>query len=83
MDYCLPIVHLTHVRFVPILDPQMSDPHARLLPKKGNEMFVYQITTTDGYVARVTCEGDPTEHPAFYGRVLDVVTIGEAGLNLV
>ena len=46
-------------------------------------MFVYQITTTDGYVARVTCEGDPTEHPAFYGRVLDVVTIGEAGLHLV
>lgn len=46
-------------------------------------MFVYQITTTDGFVARVTCEGDPTEHPSFYGRVLDVETLGEAGLSLV
>lgn len=47
------------------------------------QMFVYQITTTDGFVARVTTDGDPTEHPAFYGRVLDVVTIGEAGLHAV
>jgi hypothetical protein len=46
-------------------------------------MFVYQITTTDGFVARVTCEGDPTEHPAFFGRVLNVETLGEAGLHLV
>ena len=46
-------------------------------------MFVYEITTTDGFVARVATDGDPTEHPAFYGRVLDVVTIGEARLHLV
>jgi hypothetical protein len=61
----------------------MSDPPARLGVKKGNTVFVYQITTTDGFVARVTCEGDPTEHPAFYGRVLNVETLGEAGLSLV
>ena len=46
-------------------------------------MFVYEITTTDGFVTRVTCEGDPTEHPAFWGRVANVDTIGEAGLHLV
>jgi hypothetical protein len=48
-------------------------------------MFVYLITTTDGYTARVTLpEGyDPTDHPTFYGRVLDVETLGEAGVSLV
>jgi hypothetical protein len=46
-------------------------------------MFVYQVTTTDGYTARITTAGDPTEHPAFYGRVLNVETIGKAGLELV
>jgi len=53
------------------------------LERKGVVMFVYEITTTDGYVARVTTDGDPTDHPAFFGRVLDVVTIGKAGLHLV
>ena len=48
-------------------------------------MFVYEITTVDGYVARVTTAGDPTDHPSFYGRVADVETIGEDGrlLSLV
>lgn len=46
-------------------------------------MFVYEITTTDGFVTRVTTAGDPTTHPAFYGRVLSVETIGELGLRLL
>ena len=46
-------------------------------------MFVYEITTTDGYVARITTAGDPTDHPAFFGRVLNVETLGEAGIRLV
>jgi hypothetical protein len=50
---------------------------------KGNEMFVYEITTTDGYVCRVTTAGDPTDHPTFFGRVANVETLGEADLHLV
>ena len=46
-------------------------------------MFVYEITTTDGFVTRVTTAGDPTEHPAFYGRVLNVETLGELALRIV
>lgn len=46
-------------------------------------MFVYQITTTDGFIAHITTDGDPTDHPALQGRVLDVVTIGKAGLHAV
>ena len=46
-------------------------------------MFTYIVTTTDGFTSRVTCEGDPTDHPAFFGRVLTVETLGEAGLSLV
>ena len=46
-------------------------------------MFAYIITTTDGYVARVEYAGDPTDHPAFYGRVANVETLGEVGLHLV
>ena len=46
-------------------------------------MFVYLVTTTDGYVSRVTTSGDPTVHPAFAGRVLDVETLGEADLHAV
>jgi hypothetical protein len=46
-------------------------------------MFVYLVTTTDGFQARITTAGDPTDHPAFYGRVLSVETLGEAGLSLV
>jgi hypothetical protein len=46
-------------------------------------MFVYEITTVDGFVTRVTTAGDPTDHPAFFGRVLNVETIGEAGIRLV
>jgi hypothetical protein len=42
-------------------------------------MFVYLITTTDGFVARVVTDGDPTEHPAFWGRVANVETLGMEG----
>jgi hypothetical protein len=46
-------------------------------------MFTYDIETTDGFTARITTAGDPTDHPAFFGRVLNVTTIGPAGLRLV
>jgi hypothetical protein len=46
-------------------------------------MFVYLVTTTDGYVARVTTAGDPTDHPTFWGRVANVETLGEADLHAV
>ena len=47
-------------------------------------MFTYIITTTDGYYVRVTvpADVDPTDHPAFRGRVLAVETIGETHLQL-
>lgn len=38
--------------------------------------FVYLVTTTDGFVARVVTDGDPTEHPAFWNRVSSVETLG-------
>lgn len=48
-------------------------------------MFVYLVTTTDGFVARITTSGDPTDHPALWGRVASVETIGQEGdlLSLV
>lgn len=46
---------------------------------KGNLMFVYLVTTTDGYVSRIVTDGDPTDHPAFFGRVLNVETLGLEG----
>ena len=45
--------------------------------------FVYEVTTTDGYVARVTTEGDPTDHPTFYGRIANVETLGTKELEIV
>jgi len=42
-------------------------------------MFVYLVTTTDGYVSRVVTDGDPTDHPTFWGRVADVETLGIEG----
>lgn len=46
-------------------------------------MFTYLVTTHDGFVARVTTDGDPTDHPAFWGRVANVETLGEADLHAV
>ncbi len=45
-------------------------------------MFVYLVTLTSGQTVRVETAGDPTEHPTFFGRVLDVQTIGEYGKHL-
>lgn len=45
--------------------------------------FVYLVHTTDGHSVRVVTSGDPTQHPAFFGRVLDVETLGTEGLRLV
>ena len=47
--------------------------------------IVYMITTTDGYRARVSvpADVDPTDHPTFANRVLDVETLGEDVLSLV
>ena len=45
--------------------------------------FVYLVHLTDGKSVRIETAGDPTSHPAFHGRILDVETLGEAGLRLV
>lgn len=42
-------------------------------------MFVYLVTLTSGQTVRVETAGDPTDHPAFYGRVANVETLGESG----
>jgi len=50
---------------------------------KGNKMFVYLVHLTNGQSVRVETAGDPTDHPAFYDRVLSVETLGKSGLHLV
>lgn len=40
--------------------------------------FVYLVILTNGQEVRVTTAGDPTDHPAFFGRVLSVETLGES-----
>ena len=47
--------------------------------------IAYIVTTTDGYRARlsVPADVDPTDHPTFAGRVLDVETLGLEGVSLV
>lgn len=42
-------------------------------------MFVYLVHLTSGKSVRVVTSGDPTSHPAFYGRVESVETLGEEG----
>lgn len=46
-------------------------------------MFVYIVNLTNGQSVRVESAGDPTDHPAFFGRVESVETLGMAGLYLV
>lgn len=48
-------------------------------------MFIYLVTLTNGQTVRVETAGDPTDHPAFYNRVVSVETLGESGnlLSLV
>ena len=67
----------------------MSDPHVRMwvtkqkrILQKVEKMFIYLITLTNGQTVRVETAGDPTEHPTFFGRVLDVQTFGESGKHL-
>jgi hypothetical protein len=55
---------------------------AMLQLMKGIELFIYLVTLTDGRTVRVETEGDPTDHPTFFGRVANVQTIGEAGKHL-
>lgn len=43
---------------------------------KGNPMFEYLITTTDGYQVTVKTAGDPSVHPAVAGRIYNVYTVG-------
>ena len=45
-------------------------------------MFIYLVTLKNGKIVRVESEGDPTAHPSFYNRVIDVTTIGEVGNHL-
>lgn len=45
-------------------------------------MFIYLVVLTNGKSVRIETAGDPTDHPAFYGRVADVITIGESGKHL-
>ena len=45
--------------------------------------FVYLVHLTDGRSVRVETAGDPTNHPAFFSRVVSVETLGKAGLALV
>lgn len=48
-------------------------------------MFVYLVHLTSGKSVRVVTAGDPTDHPAFFGRVESVETLGMDGhlLSLV
>lgn len=45
-------------------------------------MFVYLVHLTNGSSVRVETEGNPVEHPAFAGKVVNVETIGEVGKHL-
>ena len=45
-------------------------------------MFIYLVHLTSGQSIRVVTSGDPTSHPAFYGRIASVETIGEEGRHL-
>jgi len=51
-------------------------------PCYASLMFIYLITLNDERVVRVESDTDPTDHPAFYGRVVNVETLGEVGKHL-
>jgi len=67
---------------------QMSDPHGNInihsqrILQKAEKMFIYLVTLNNGKSVRVVTEGDPTNHPSFFGRVSSVETIGEYGKHL-
>ena len=54
-----------------------------LVRKDTDMVFVYMVHLTNGKSVRVETAGDPTDHPAFFDRVVSVETLGEAGLHLV
>ena len=57
----------------------MSDPYDKIKEiNRKAKMFIYLITLTNGHVVRVESAGDPTEHPTFFGRVVDVETLGQS-----
>jgi len=41
--------------------------------------FVYLVNLNSGKSVRVVTSGDPTDHPAFYNRVVSVDTLGIEG----
>lgn len=45
-------------------------------------MFIYMVHLSNGSSVRVETAGDPTDHPAFFNRVVSVETIGEVGKHL-
>jgi hypothetical protein len=45
-------------------------------------MFIYLVTLSNGRTVRVETAGDPTDHPSFFNRVVNVETIGEVGKHL-
>jgi len=63
---------------------QMSDPHGNInihsqrILQKAEKMFIYLVTLTNGKSVRVVTEGDPTNHPSFFGRVANVETLGQS-----
>ena len=50
-------------------------------------MFRYRITLTNGAIVTINSDKDPTDHPTFRGRVLNVETLelidGKTPLQLV
>jgi hypothetical protein len=61
----------------------MSDPYDKIKEiNRKAKMFIYLITLTNGSVVRIETAGDPTEHPTFFGRVVDVETLGQSGKHL-
>ena len=58
--------------------PMILSSHIRY----GGHMFIYLVHLTSGQSIRVVTSGDPTSHPAFYGRIASVETIGEEGRHL-
>jgi hypothetical protein len=61
----------------------MSDPYDKIKEiDRKDKMFIYLITLTNGSVVRIESAGDPTDHPTFFGRVVDVETLGQSGKHL-
>jgi hypothetical protein len=46
-------------------------------------MFTYRITLTNGAVVTINSDKDPTDHPTFRNRVVNVETVEMVKLQLV